>query len=152
MKNILVKSFPFAITIALWYMSAPRFNPMGALALIPIFYYMWVRPQRYWFGFGLFACFLLDYNANTLFLFCSAFLLTNALNFQYGIFENEGKAIFHIRGFAMFMGAISTALLLYALFNMTRFFGFTMGVAWMCCWLFALYIPFVSIFRRVSDD
>ena len=69
MKNNIIKSlrimFPFLLTIALWRLSTPFWNPGGILALIPIFYCVFVRHMP-WFGiFGAIMCFLIDYKFNT---------------------------------------------------------------------------------------
>jgi len=151
MKKILGKIFPFAITLLLWNLSGPRFNPFGTLSLIPIFYYMFHDRRPYWFWFGAFMCFLIDFNANTLFLFTAAFLTAYALNEMFGALENEGGAGFYPKGFAIFLGLVALFLFFHAVFESRNFFGFILGIIWMCCWLFLLYFPFVRFFRWVGN-
>lgn len=142
--------FPYLITILLWQLSGPTFNPFGILSLVPVFYYMYVRPMPYWLGFGLFMSFMLDYNAETLFLFSSAFLIINALNEMYGIIENERGL--KIRGYNTFL-AISMLMFLLASW-ITRDFMFTnlIAVLWLFAWLSISYFPLTYLFKKVGGD
>jgi hypothetical protein len=143
--------FPYAITISLWYLSGPRYNPFGILALIPIFYYMFSAREKNWFGFGFLMCFLIDFSAGTLFLFSSVFLLSKALNDFYGFLENEGNG-FNVRKFNMFLMMLSLSMFVYAIFNARFFWNFLAGIVWLYIWLLILYLPFVALFRRVKND
>lgn len=140
------------MTIILWYLSDPRFNPFGILAMIPIFYYMFCDREKYWFGFALLMCFLLDFNAGTLFLFSALFLSANMLNDFLGVLDIEGGAGFHIKKFNLFLGAMALFLFAYAVFAANNFFSFLAGIIWLCLWLYILYFPFVSLFRWVKND
>ena len=151
MKNAIRNFFPYAVTLALWYLSGPRFNPFGILALIPVFYYMFSHHIKYGFPFGLLICFLVDYSAGTLFLFSSVFLISNALNSFYGLFENEGNG-FNIKKFNLFLLVMSIFMLVDAVFNSSHFWRFLIGIAWLYLWLLILYLPFVALFRRVGND
>ncbi|MDR1071039.1 MAG: hypothetical protein LBL21_00125 [Rickettsiales bacterium] len=152
MKRILRRFFPFAITVTLWYLSAPRFNPFGILALIPVFYYRFRRPAEYWFPFGLLMCFLMDFNAGTLFLFSSVFLLTDLLNVFFGILEKEGDSGFYVKSFSMFIGLAALFALVCGIFETRRFFAFFAGSVWLYLWLLILYFPFVALFKWVGND
>ena len=150
MSNVIRNIFPFFVTIQLWYLSHPVFNPFGVLVLIPIFYYMFCDYRKYWFGFGFFMCFLLDFNAGTSFLFCSVFLMMNALNIFFGVLENSTG--YHIRAFNMFLGVMALFLFIYGIFGIRVFFSFLLGILWLYVWLFMLYIPMVALFRWVNND
>ena len=152
MKQLIRDLFPYYITITLWYLSAPRFNPFGVLALIPIFYYMFYLRAKYWTAFGFLVCFLLDFSAGTKFLFSALFLLANVLNTSMGIFENDNSSRIGVRKFGMFTGIMALLMLVYAIFNTNHFFGFVFGIIWLYLWLFVMYIPLVVLFRRVEGD
>jgi hypothetical protein len=136
----------------LWYLSIPRFNPFGILALIPVFYYRFRRPTEYWFPFGFLMCFLLDFNAGTLFLFSAVFLLMDLLNVFFGILEKEGDAGFYVKSFNMFTGLAALFVFVCGLFDIRHFFAFALGAAWLYLWLLVLYFPFVALFRWVGND
>jgi hypothetical protein len=152
MKKALRRIFPFSITVILWYLSDPRFNPAGVLSIVPIFYYMFCQPVKRWFLFGFLMCLLLDFNAGSLFLFGSAFLLMNSLNVFFGILEKDGGAGFYARAFNVFLCMIAFFIFVHGIFNVHNFFGFFVRLAWVYLWLFLLYFPFVALFRWVSDD
>lgn len=61
-------AFPFLITLVLWRLSVPYLNPAGVLAIIPIFYYSFIKPTPYFLGFALLFCFLIDYKFDTVFI------------------------------------------------------------------------------------
>ena len=151
MRKALKKSFPYAFALALWYLSGPRFNPFGILAIIPVFYYMFSHHAKNWFPFGLLMCFLVDYNADTLFLFSSVFLFSNALNSFYGLFENEDGG-FNLKKFNLFLLVMSVFMLVNAVFNADRFWSYLAGIIWLYVWLLILYAPMAALFGKVGND
>jgi len=150
-KRAIRKLFPYAVTLALWYLSGPRLNPFGVLALIPVFYYAFSHRVHRWFPFGLLICLLVDYSAGTMFLFSSVFLLSNALNNFYGLFENEGNG-FNIKKFNLFLIIMSILMLAYAVFNVSHFWSFLVGIIWLYLWLLVSYLPIVALFKWVQND
>ncbi|MCL2017574.1 MAG: hypothetical protein FWG80_02270 [Alphaproteobacteria bacterium] len=77
LKQILNIIFPFAITILLWRMSAPVWNPCGILVMVPVFYYSFVRPRSEFLPMAIIGSLILDYNFDTMLfwtiLFCAAY-------------------------------------------------------------------------------
>jgi len=149
-KNKLRKVFPFIITIILWHLSDPLFNPFGAISLVPIYYYMYIRRQSYWFVFGLFMSFMLDFNAGTLFLFSSAFIIINAINQMYGIIEKD--AGLKIRGFNTFL---MVSIILFFIFSVIQFgdiFSNFLSASWLYLWIAISYFPVTSVLGWVSRD
>ncbi|MCR4917359.1 MAG: hypothetical protein K5912_00245, partial [Alphaproteobacteria bacterium] len=69
MKRNIIKIFkvifPFLITIFLWRLSCQWINPAGILAIVPIFFYSFIRPIPYFSFFAIILCFLLDYSFGT---------------------------------------------------------------------------------------
>jgi hypothetical protein len=143
-------AFPYLFALALWNLPDPRLNPFGILAIIPVFYYMFCDRKKYWFPFGLLICFLLDYNAGTLFLFGSFFLFMNAINGAYGVLDVEADSVFNIKKFNLFMGIMTLFLFICAIFDSNQFWGAVAGIIWLYFWLMLLYAPFVALFKRVK--
>jgi hypothetical protein len=84
------KLLHFLITIFLWRLSIYFWNPAGILALIPIFYWSFVRPVDGFTIFGLIFCFLIDYRCGLVLFWTFLYCLFYAINgFQnYIDFQN----------------------------------------------------------------
>ena len=117
MVYFLKRLTPWLITIALWRLSVAFWNPGGILALIPIFYYSFVRPI---YGFSLFAlvlCFLIEYRCDLVLFWTSIYCLFYAINgFQnyIEIDKMDNKTSFYV-----FMGFVGIGIFLLV------FSGFT---------------------------
>jgi len=95
-------------------------------------------------------CFLLDFNAGTVFLFSGYFLLAMATNILYGIFDQEAAGFFYIKQFNLFLGPLFLALfMLYAL-SMPSWWGQIPGLVWLYLWMMILYLPMATAMRRVQ--
>ena len=94
----LKKLLPFIMTLILWRLSVYFWNPAGILALIPIFYYTFVRHIHGFTLFGLIFCFLIDYRCNLpLFwsiLFCLFYAVCGFQNYIEKIGRSLIQAIF----------------------------------------------------------
>ncbi len=138
---------PFLLTIALWRLSSPFWNPGGLLALIPIWYYVFVRHIP-WFGlFGAIVCFLIDYKFNTTFLWTSIYCLFYAANgFQSAIDlgQMEHDAV------AAFMLFIGVGILI-AVGSAFSFTNILRGI-WIFLFASALYIPVIQLMKGVRHD
>jgi hypothetical protein len=150
MNRALRAIFPYIITILLWAVPHRILNPFGSLALIPIFYYMFGSPRKHWFWFGIAMCFLLDFNADTRILFTILFLLSNALNGIYGIFDFDGESGLNAKSFCLFAGILWLFMAAYALIAADGFFMFAVGALWLCAWIMVLYLPFAALFRKID--
>ncbi|MCQ2574494.1 MAG: hypothetical protein MJ156_00095 [Alphaproteobacteria bacterium] len=140
--NTLKTLAPFLITLLLWRLSTPFWNPAGILALAPIFYYTFVKPI-YWFSvFGVIICFLIDYLSGIPLFWTSLFCLTYALNgFQTIININhaEKNALF------IFMTFIGIGIFLLTLFHINGIL--LLNNIWLFLLLSITYI-LVSIFSN----
>lgn len=139
-KIILKKLTPFLITLILWRLSVSFWNPAGILALIPIFYYTFVRPVN-WFGlFGLIFCFLIDYRCNlTLFwtfMFC-LFYAVNGFQTYTDITHMDKNGLY---AFLLFIG-IGFIILTISGFSWDNF----VNNLWLFAWLTILYVPITEI-------
>ena len=136
LKNIL----PFFMTVFLWRMSVYFWNPAGILALIPIFYYTFIKPVKFFALFGLIFCFLIDYRCDLLLFWTSVFCLFYAINgFQNytDLSHSEENDIY------FFMAFIGFGMLILT------FVGFTwknlFNNLWLFAWLTALYVPITAL-------
>ncbi len=134
------KSWPFLITLFLWRLSTAFWNPSGILALIPIFYYTFVRPKNWFALFALVFCFLIDYRCNLPLFWTIWFCLFYAVNgFQnYTEIQNIEK-----NAFSVFMAFIGIGFLILTFYGKS-WAGFINNL-WLFVWLGVLYIPITSI-------
>ena len=151
MKNNIIKSlrimFPFLLTIALWRLSTPFWNPGGILALIPIFYCVFVRHMP-WFGiFGAIMCFLIDYKFNTTGLWLAIYCLFYAVNGFQTIIDLARMDRDAINAFMVFIGVgiIITIFTGFVFINILR------GI-WIFIFMSLLYMPTALLIKRVRHD
>lgn len=140
-------AFPFIAVLLLWKLSVSFWNPGGILAIIPIFYYSFIKKTPWFVPFGALFCFLIDYNFDSLLFWTSMFCLLYAVNgFQSFIDITTQKR----NGLFVFMVFFGICSLVLALFGFT-FTGLLRGI-WIFLWISVLYIPFTAIAKRISDD
>ena len=134
------KSLPFLITLILWRLSIVFWNPAGILALIPIFYYTFVKPIDYFVLFGLIFCFLIDYRCNLPLFWTTLFCVFYAINgFQnYTEIQNIDKNALYI--FMLFIG-----IGLFILSCMNPNLDSCIKNLWLFTWMSVLYIPITSV-------
>jgi len=138
------------MAIALWHLAAPRFNPFGIACLIPVFYCQFCAREKYWKWFAILMCFLLDFNAGTVFLFTAYFLLAMAINILYGIFDQETASLLYIKQFNLFLGPLFLALFMFYALDMPNWWGQLPGLVWLYLWMMVLYLPTAAVLRRVQ--
>lgn len=139
--------FPFLLTIALWRLSSPFWNPGGMLALIPVWYYVFVRHIP-WFGlFGAIVCFLIDYKFNTTFLWTSIYCLFYAVNGFQSVVDMPQMERDAIAAFMLFIG-VGILISVAGAFSFTNILR---GV-WIFLFASALYIPIIQLTKRVRHD
>lgn len=137
---ILRKIMPFIITLVLWRLSLYFWNPAGILALIPIFYYTFVKPIKFFVLFGLIFCFLIDYRCNLPLFWTSLFCLFYAINgFQTytDISHSEDNDVY------FFMIFIGVGMLLLTISSFT--WKNLLNNLWLFAWLSALYTPVTAL-------
>ena len=134
------KSWPFLIALILWRLNAYFWNPAGILALIPIFYYTFVKPVKWFVIFGLFLCFLIDYRANLPLFWTSMFCLFYAVNGFQSYVDIPHIDKIAILAFILFSG-VGIFILMFSKFTWTNF----INNLWLFVWLNFLYIPITSI-------
>ena len=137
---ILKKSLPFLMTIFLWRLSVYFWNPAGILALIPIFYYTFVRHIHGFTCFGLLFCFLIDYRCDLPLLWTILFCLFYAINGFQNYIDMQNADNNALKVFKAFIG-IGIILLIFSGLTWMNF----INNVWLFIWLSILYTPVTSI-------
>lgn len=138
---------PFLAVIILWRLQTQYFNPGGILAIIPIFYYSFVRPINWMPLMSIVFCFLIDYNMDTKLFWTCVYCIAYAINgFQYFLdLQRADKNA--IVPFMIFIGA---ALFILMVANLS---WIMIGrVLWVFVWTVVLYTPITGLLKRVHGD
>ena len=140
-------SFPFFLTIGLWRLSVPFWNPAGILAIIPIFFCSFVWPVK-WFGvFSIFMCLCLDYKFETVCFWVAMYCLFYATNGFQSIIDISRMDKNGLPAFAVFLG---TSIIIQVFTNLSMY-NFGRG-AWMFVFVCAMYMPITLMIQRVRHD
>ena len=140
------KSLPFLITLFLWRLSVYFWNPGGILALIPIFYWTFVRPVN-WFGlFGLIFCFLIDYRCDLPLFWTCLFCLFYAINGFQSYIDIQNTDNNGLNAFMVFSG-IGILLLIFSGLTWNNF----INNIWLFVWLNILYLPITSTDKWIKS-
>lgn len=145
--HFLRKATPFIAVILLWRLSVSFWNPAGMLALIPIFYYSFVRPVPYFTPFAILFCFLIDYKFETLAFWMAWYCLFYAINGFQTFFDltKLDRGAFHV-----FVGFFSIPVLILVFANFT--FINLLETMWIILWVGLLYIPITRIIKWAQND
>lgn len=145
--DFLRRATPFLAVIVLWRFAYPVWNPAGVLALIPIFYYTFVRPVKLFAVFGALFCFLIDYNMNLVFFWTAMYCIMYAAN---GFQNYIDITIAPLRGVGVFALWFGVSCFIRAAVGAT--FDGALSAAWIFMWTLALYLPITGITRGVQND
>ena len=139
--------FPFLAVIILWRLQLHFWNPGGILAIIPIFFYSFVRPIPWFTAFSILFCFLIDYGFDTKLFWTSMYFIAYAINgFQYFI-DLQRADRNAVVPFMIFFG-FSLFLLMIINISWTMLFR----CLWMFVWVSVVYIPVTNFMKRVHAD
>jgi hypothetical protein len=145
--KILQNSFPFLLTVALWRLSVPFWNPAGILAIIPIFFCSFVKPVNWFSLFSIFMCFVIDYKFETVCFWVAIYCLFYAINSFQNIIDITRMELNGIFAFLIFFGL---SILIQVFVNI-NFITFLRGI-WMILWTSVLYIPITTLIKKVQND
>ena len=141
------RAFPFIVTIVLWRLALPIWNPAGVLALVPIFYCTFVRPVPWFAPFGVLFCFLLDYKFGVPFVWTALWCVFYAVNGFQTVIDLQRMAFYALYAFMIFLG-IGMLILVVP--------GLSFPALWRAVvaflWVVAMYVPIVALIKRVGDD
>ena len=149
MKEKIIKflhvSAPWMSVVILWRLSVSFWNPAGILALIPIFYYSFVKPIHWFAPFAVIFCFLIDYKFETLVFWTSLYCLFYAINGFQTFFDltKIDKNALHVFILFVFIGLV---VLLVSNFTFYAFFQ----TIWLLFWMGILYLPITQLIKRVT--
>lgn len=138
-------AFPFLLTIGMWRLSGPFWNPAGILAIIPIFFCSFVRPVNWFLLFSVLMCVCIDYNFETVCFWMAMYCLFYSINgFQnfVDITRMDADGIF---AFMIFIG-VAVLIQVFANFTWINI----LRSLWMFSWVCTLYIPTVTLIKKVQ--
>ena len=150
MQNIvpfLRRAFPFLITIALWRLAMPIWNPGGMLALIPVFFCTFVRPTHWFAPFGLLICFLLDYKFGVPFVWTALWCVFYAVNGFQTVIDLTRMEYNGLYAFMVFLG---TGVLIILALSLS--WPAAARALFAILWVGALYVPATMLIKRIDDD
>ena len=140
-------AFPFLLTIGLWRLSVPFWNPGGILAIIPIFFCSFVSPIK-WFGiFSVLMCMCLDYNFETVCFWIAMYCLFYAINGFQSLVDISRLDKNGLGAFAIFFGL---CVLIQVFTNLT-WTSFSRGI-FMFIFVSLMYMPITLIIQRMRHD
>lgn len=140
-------AFPFLLTIGLWRLSDPFWNPAGVLAIIPIFVCSFVRPVNWFPIFSILMCLVIDYKFETVCYWIAMYCLFFAINGFQSFIDLTRMDKYAIPVFMMFCGVV---LLIQLIVNFT--FANCVRAVWIFSWCSALYLPITMLIQRVRND
>lgn len=143
--NILKTSWPFLITVILWRLNAYFWNPAGILALIPIFYYTFVKPIDWFALFALIFCFLIDYRSGLPLFWTCLFCIFYAINGFQNYIDIPHMDKNAILIFMLFIGT-GVFILMFSKFTWINF----INNMWLFMWTSVLYIPITALDKRIT--
>lgn len=140
-------AFPFLLTIGLWRLSDPFWNPAGVLAIIPIFVCSFVRPVNWFPIFSILMCLVIDYKFETVCYWIAMYCLFFAINGFQSFIDLTRMDKYTILVFMIFCGVV---LLIQLIVNFT--FANCVRAVWIFSWCSALYLPITMLIQRVRND
>lgn len=140
-------AFPFLLTIGLWRLSDPFWNPAGVLAIIPIFVCSFVRPVNWFPIFSILMCLVIDYKFETVCYWIAMYCLFFAINGFQSFIDLTRMDKYAILVFMIFCGVV---LLIQLIVNFT--FANCVRAVWIFSWCSALYLPITMLIQRVRND
>ena len=143
--NILKTSWPFLITVILWRLNAYFWNPAGILALIPIFYYTFVKSTDWFVLFALIFCFLIDYRSGLPLFWTCLFCIFYAINGFQNYIDIPHMDKNAILIFMLFIG-MGIFILMLSKFTWINF----INNMWLFMWTSVLYIPITALDKRIT--
>lgn len=141
----LKKSTPWLSVLILWRLSVSFWNPGGILAIIPIFYFSFVRPIPWFTPFAIMFCFLIDYKFETLVFWTSLYCLFYAINgFQtfFDLTKLDRNAVYVFILF-LFIGLMCLLIPNFTFIGMLK-------TIWVLLWTSTLYVPITELTKRLA--
>lgn len=140
-------AFPFLLTIGLWRLASPTWNPAGVLAIVPIFICSFVRPTNWFVLFSILMCVCLDYNFETVCFWLAIYCLFYSINGFQTYIDITRMDKYGLFPFMVFFGL---AVFIQVVMNFT--FMNTLRGMWMFALACAVYVPIAKLIQKVGYD
>ena len=137
--------FPFLLTIGLWRLIHPIWNPGGILAIIPIFFCTFIRPRDYFLIFSIIMCICLDYSFETVCFWVAIYCFFFAVNGFQNILDLTRMDFDGIAAFMFFLGIT----ILIQIFTNFTWLNIANGI-WIFILVTAWYRPCVWLIKKVQ--
>lgn len=138
---------PFLAVIILWRMQLNFWNPGGILAIIPIFFYSFVRPINWFTPFSILFCFVIDYGFDTKLFWTTVYFIAYAINGFQRFIDLQRADRNAIVPFMIFFG-IPVFVLMVANISWTMLWR----SVWIFLWTTMLYLPITSLIKKVYSN
>ncbi|MBQ2844602.1 MAG: hypothetical protein IJE79_01130 [Alphaproteobacteria bacterium] len=138
---------PFLLTIGLWRLSNTFWNPAGILAIIPLFFYSFIRPIDWFVLFSILMCIAIDYNFETVCYWLALYCLMYSVNSFQNIIDLTRMEKNGLYAFMVFFG---TAVLIQVFLNITV--ANLLAGIWVFAWASILYVPITVLIQRIRND
>lgn len=145
--DFLRQSSPFLLTIGLWRLSNTFWNPAGILAIIPLFFYSFIRPIDWFVLFSILMCIAIDYNFETVCYWLALYCLMYSVNSFQNIIDLTRMDKNGLYAFMVFFG---TAVLIQVFLNITA--ANLLAGIWVFAWASILYVPITVLIQRIRND
>ncbi|MBD5391392.1 hypothetical protein HDR66_01140 [bacterium] len=142
------RALPFLLPLFLWRLAVAWINPAGMLAMIPIFYYTFVRRVPWFAPFGVLMCFLIDYSSMTVLYWTSLYCLCYAVVGFQSLVDVSSIGRDGAGAFAIFFAAGAFILGITHVTGVVSFIRLAWTIAWVC----AMYVPIVMLLNGGHDD
>ena len=140
-------AFPFLLTIGLWRLASPTWNPAGVLAIVPMFICSFVRPTNWFPLFSILMCVCLDYTFETVCFWLAMYCLFFSINSFQTYIDIPRMDNYGLFAFMVFFGI---AIFIQTVANFT-FMNLLRGM-WIFAFAVIFYIPIAKIIQRVGYD
>lgn len=138
-------SFPFLLTIGLWRLSVPFWNPAGILAIIPIFFCTFIKPKDWFLIFSILMCVAIDYKFETVCFWIAFYCLFYAINSFQNIIDVSRMDFNGLFAFISFFGL---AVFIQVICDFS-FMNLLSGI-WLVLWAGLTYLPITKLIQKVQ--
>ncbi|MDR0804075.1 MAG: hypothetical protein LBO08_03250 [Rickettsiales bacterium] len=147
MIKIVRTIFPFFFSLMLLGLGVGFWNPCGILCMMPLFYYLFIRPIKYFWPFALAVCLVLDYRFGTVLFWTvavSAAIMINRIQNYISMPDQK------LNGVWIFMIFCGVCFLSIGLANWSFFSA--ASAAWLTLWIAVWYVPATILCSGMRHD
>jgi hypothetical protein len=142
-------AFPFLAVPLLVRLTSPFWNPAGILAIIPIFYYGFVRPRDWFLPVAVLGALALDFQMGLRLFWTISFLALFAAGSLQNWIDLQNQKHGGLYLFMLFFGIAAFALSISGAAAAASVWPAFQAV-WLFLWCSLLYIPFQEFAKRFA--